>query len=296
MRKLIAATVFLPTAFVALADAASPVAAKIASKCRVVKTDDFYGFRRTVFDFNGEQAWVVEPEREQAGRPWTWTMEWPTAFVKRTGALAMLKRGYHHVSLTGGRYLEDGTFKVCSGNMNDKRLAASRAFQKFLVEELGFAPQAKLIGMSWGGFFSIRYAGTYPGCVSRMYLDCPLCDFTTLRDWKTRWGILDNYGVTTDYVGKDDPRMPVNMAEKVAAGGTEIFLLYGGQDSTVPPATNCERFVPRFRAAGGKIQIGVPRTYEAGDFGRNAYGHHPHGLEPDEQQPLVDFFERGIGQ
>ena len=63
--------------------------------------------------------------------------------------------------------------------------------------------------------------------------------------------------------------------------GIPILLLYGGQDATVPPAKNCELFVKKFKAAGGKIDIRH----------RALYGHHPHGEDPDKTSSIVSFFE-----
>ena len=56
-------------------------------------------------------------------------------------------------------------------------LKASAKFQKYLVDELGLAPKADLIGMSWGGFYSTRYAANYPENVDKIYLDAPLLCF-----------------------------------------------------------------------------------------------------------------------
>ena len=36
--------------------------------------------------------------------------------------------------------------------------------------------------MSWGGFFSVRYAAAFPDCVARIYLDAPLLTFG--GDWR----------------------------------------------------------------------------------------------------------------
>ena len=285
MRWLLLAHLTACAAFAAVGDAAICVNAAESNMCRIVTRDSWYGFNRKVFEFLGQEAWIVEPKNEAAGRPWAWIMEWPDAFAKRTGSVALLKAGYHVVTLRPGHYVS-GKFVSQPGNMNDKRLRESRAFQKYLVGELHFAPKANLIGMSWGGFYSVRYAGTYPDAVARIYLDAPLLDFSTLsgKEW---WGLNEKYGVDVKtYVGKDDPRQAVNMYEPIAKNGISILLLYGGVDATVPPSGNGLRFAEAFKAAGGKIEI----------VSREAYGHHPHGLEIDEQQKFVDFFNgQGTG-
>jgi dienelactone hydrolase len=79
-----------------------------------------------------------------------------------------------------------------------------------------------------------------------------------------------------------DPRMPINLADKIAKAKIPVLLLYGGADTVVPPSKNCEIFIPRFKAAGGNIKV----------FKRDMYGHHPHGFQGAENVgAIVDFFE-----
>ncbi len=257
---------------------AGSIRCRIAAKHKILKEDVWYGFSRIVFDFEGHSAWVVEPKVQAApGFPWTWTMQWADAFVDRTGVLDLLAKGWRHVTIS--------TFEH---RMDEEGLRVSRAFQKFLVEELGFAPKANLVGMSWGGFFSTRYANAYPECVERIYLDAPLMNF----DGFAKAGATPTENAAKigpwakippgDGKWSNDPRMPVNMAESIAKSGIPILLLYGRQDQTVPPDLNCEIFVRRFKAAGGTVQIER----------RECFGHHPHGKDPNKTESIVDFFSR----
>ena len=242
---------------------------RIAATGKTVRQDVWHGFSRVVFDFEGHQAWIVEPKREPAeGRPWTWTMQWADSFVERTGVPQLLERGWHHATIDTFGY-----------RMDEEGLRVSRAFQEYLVKELGFAKKANLIGMSWGGFFSTRYAAAFPDCVARIYLDAPLLTLdggtgaaTEIGPWATM--------PPKDGVWHDDPRMPLNMAETVAKAGIPVLLLYGGQDQTVMPELNCEPFAERFKAAGGDIVV----------VRRVAYGHHPHGEEHGQTYRIADFF------
>ena len=249
--------------------------AKIARAHRITGEDMWYGYRRTTFDFNGRKAWVVEPSTFPAkGMPWTWTMQWAEAYVDRTGAPDMLKRGFHHA-----------TIDLYDTRMDENGIAAAVAFQRFLVEELGFAPKANLIGMSWGGFFSTRYAAANPERVAKIYLDAPLMDLGGRGDiTEARIGPWAKIGLKDeDFHG--DPRMPVNMAGQIAAAKIPVLLIYGGADAVVPPKINCEAFAERFKAAGGEITV----------IRRAAFGHHPHGLDPDKTQPIIDFFRKADG-
>ena len=246
------------------------LADQVAAHHKVLKRDVWYGYQRTIFDFEGHKAWIVEPKGEwREDHPWTWTMQWAEAYVERTGVLDLLAKGWRHVTID--------TFEH---RMDEEGLRVSRAFQKYLVEELGFTPKAKLVGMSWGGFFSVRYATAFPECVAKIYLDAPLL---TLGGG---FELIMKIGPWAAMPPKDgdwlaDPRMPVNMAEAVAKAGIPVFILYGGQDQTVRPELNCEPFAERFKAAGGKIEV----------HRRFAYGHHPHGEEHGRTERIADFLE-----
>ena len=244
--------------------------AKISAKHRIVGEDEWYGHHRTKFDFNGRTAWVVGPSvTPLRGNPWTWTMQWAEAYVDRTGVPDLLKRGFHHVTLD-----------LFATRMDETGLAAAAEFQRFLVEDLGFAPKANLVGMSWGGFFSTRYAAAHPQNVARIYLDAPLLTFSKFGSGSNArigpWGTL---GVA-DWDA--DPRMPINLVAPIAKAGIPILLLYGGQDMVVDPKRNCEVFAKRFKDAGGAIDI----------VKRDLFGHHPHGLDPNRTGKIVTFFTK----
>ena len=250
---------------------------KIAVAHRMLVSDRWGGGHRMIFDFGGRRAWIVEPDSPGAGRPWVWTMQWMGAFLERTGAPALVEKGFYHVHL-----------EAFDTRANDDGLKALADFHDYLVRELGFAPKANLIGMSWGGFYSIRYASTFPDRVAKIYLDAPLLDlekfmngagYTPTEGAKRvgPWAELKSEGGSWS----TDPRMPVNRAEPVARAGIPIILLYGGQDQTVDPKTNSELFAERFKVAGGKIDIRK----------RDGYGHHPHGFEHEDIAQIIGFFE-----
>lgn len=246
--------------------------AKVAKTHKITGEDMWYGYRRTKFDFGGREAWIVEPSVAAAeGMPWTWTMQWAEAFVERTGVLDLLRRGYHHV-----------TIDLFNTRMDEKGIEAAAAYQKFLVEELGFAPKANLVGMSWGGFFSTRYAAAHPENVRKIYLDAPLMNFEGFGNPDYgRIGIWANRK-PADGNWTADPEMPVNKAAALAAAKIPVLLVYGGCDTIVPPKQNCLLFAERFKAAGGELKV-IPR---------DLFGHHPHGLDPDKTHPIVDFFAK----
>ena len=256
---------------------ASELSDKIATHHKIMGQDEWHGCRRTVFDFEGYEAWVVEPpEGVTVAKdcPWTWTMQWATAYVKRTSVPRLVKeRGWRHATIITFKHRMDAT-----------GLAVSARFQKYLVDELGFAKRANLIGMSWGGFFSTRYAAAYPENVAKIWLDAPLLCF---RDFDPNTEKANpRYGPWVETAPADgkwasDPRMPLNLAERLAETHIPIYLVYGGQDKSCPPELNAIPFISRFKAAGGEEWLTV--------LYREYFGHHPHGVDVDEDT-IIDFF------
>lgn len=261
---------------------AGPDGDRIAAKCKVIDRNTMQGFERTVFEFEGCEAWVVEPKQAAAGSPWVWCMEWPTAFQERTGVKDLLEAGYRWVTFNPA---SGGRTKVSAGNQNDEMVAKRNRFQKFLVAELGLEAKCGLVGMSWGGFYSVRYASEHPECVKAVFLDAPLLDFSTLQKFKTGYvKSLSKYypGLTEDYVGANDPMQPVSAAraETIAKAGIPVWIVYGASDVVVPAESNCMKFAEAFEKAGGHIKM----------WRDNLRGHHPHGLEPGEGIVFVNFF------
>lgn len=255
--------------------AATPLQDKIAKTYKIRTLDKWCGYDRAIIDFKGYEAWIVEPKVSAAyAKPWTWTMQWATAFPDRTGAPDMLARGWHHATIV--------TYKH---RMDEEGIAVSREFQKYLVEGLGFNPKASLIGMSWGGFFSIRYANAHPECIRSIYLDAPLMNFNAFGKAKSKEEIVKRIGPWGQNPPADgnwsaDPRMPVNMAESIAKAKLPVLLIYGGADKVVIPEENCELFIKRFKQAGGDIIVN----------NRPLFGHHPHGLDPTNTAQIYKFF------
>ena len=260
----------------------APDGDKIAAKCKVVSRDKMLGFERIRFEFEDCIAWVVEPAKPAAGSPWVWCMEWPSAFQRNTGVRELLSAGYRWVTFNPA-YARNR--KPHAGNQNDAMIAKRNRFQKFLVSELGLEPKCCLVGMSWGGFYSVRYASEHPECVKAMYLDAPLLDFSTLSSFrKSGWKYLKEFypQITQNYVGANDPMQSVSAAraERIAKAKIPVLLIYGAADTVVPAESNCLRFADAFEKAGGHLKL----------WRDNHRGHHPHGLGPGEGVVFVNFF------
>jgi len=253
----------------------TPVAAALRkSGLTLARTDDLWGFRRFHVTFEGWDGWIVEPKSGTArpGNPWVWCMKWPGAFAEGSGQIEALRRGYHYV------YLDNVAW------MSDAGVAAAKRWRDALVKKIGLAEKAYLIGMSWGGFYSTRYAAAHPADVAKIYLDNPLMGFHAFpfAKWK---GVSEAWGVAPGEVRdwRNDPRMPINLAKPIAAAKIPVLLLYGDKDVTCVPSENCLIFLAEFQAAGGQATV----------FRREGADHHPHGyVGPGAGAKVFAFFEK----
>ena len=242
---------------------------KVAKKCTIKREDMWHGYRRTQFEFKGRTAWIVEPSiKPFEGMAWAWTMLWPDCNVERMQVAELLKRGFHYV------YID-----LFDTRMDDAGVAAAAEFQSFLVKDLGFAPKANLIGISWGGFMAAQYAVAKPANVARIYFDNALLTFDGYTS-SAKVG-LGSWGKAVPAGGwRDDPRMPVNRAGDIAKAGINALLVYGTSDIAVKPSFNSAAFAAKFKAAGGDVKV----------LTHAEYGHHPHGVEPGEAKTVMQFF------
>ena len=240
---------------------------------------DWYGYRRHDFELAGRPGFIVEPPHPCPGLPWTWCLQWSEAFVPRTPALKLLERGFHHVHLN-----------VFDTYMNEEGVRILEQFYA-LLQSLHFHKKAALLGMSYGGLFSLRWAAEHPETVGAMWLDAPVCSLTfaaernekntqpgslkCFQDWAKAH--MAAYHVSDIEGLRNHPLNPLNNVRPIAEAKIPILAIRSGQDQTVFPETNIDILEARLKAAGGDIQV----------VRRDNYGHHPHGL--DDPSPLADF-------
>lgn len=254
-----------------------------SSKCKIQYPEgevvEWYGYRRHNFELEDCKGFIVEPPHPAPGLPWSWCLQWAEAFVPRTPALQLLERGFHHVHMD-----------VFSTYMNDEGVKKLEKFYD-LLQSMHFDKKAALIGMSYGGLFSLRWAAEHPETVGAIYLDAPVCSlsFTAERVVDASLPSLKTflegetakhykaYNVNTPEELRNHPKSPLNNYQPIAEAKIPILAIRSGQDQSVIPETNIDIFAERLSAAGGNIQV----------IRRDLYGHHPHGL--DDPTPLTGF-------
>jgi pimeloyl-ACP methyl ester carboxylesterase len=235
--------------------------------------DLWNGYKRHNFTVEGCKAWVVEPKTPRAGKPWSWCMEFPDAFVERCAAPELLAKGFHHAHIVVGN-----TF----GSP-----AAVKHFNVFYdaVRSRGLAPKVVLIGISRGGLYCYRWAAENPGKVAVIYGDAPVCDFKSWPGGKGKgdgskgdWAaLIDCYQFKDEADALKYPGNPIDTLEPLAKAGVAIIHVVGDSDTVVPVAENTAIVETRYKELGGEISV----------IHKPGIGHHPHGLQ--DPSPVVDF-------
>ena len=232
------------------------------------------GFERLDFEFDGHACILVKPHQAAPGKPWVWRAEFFNDFAQVDEAMA--HKGYHiaYVRLSD-RY-------GCPSAVEDME-----KFRRMLAEKFGLCEKANIFGFSRGGLYTVNYALTYPQYVQNLYIDAPVLD---VRSWPGGKGhgigspkcweeCKECYGLTEENAKTFD-RNPLDRAEELAKTGIPVIIVAGGADDVVPYDENGEPFVRRFRAAGGVIE----------EIVKPECGHHPHSLE--DPTPVVEFLTK----
>ena len=249
--------------------------------------DTWYGFKRHHFTVDGRAAWLVEPTCPLSDNRWSWTPQWSESFVREVGTLELLSHGFYHAFVD-----------VFAYRGSPEGIEVMRHFQDILVG-LGLSPKANLIGMSWGGFFSLRYTMENPDRVQAIYLDAPVCDASDGHPSalsRLEANIIQ-YGMSQEEL-RDAPCNPINAAERLVRANIPIFATIGDADDVVIPDLNFNVLAKRLETAGATM---IPLDWPDDNIDRDQidrdlqnikgarvfvyhrpmWAHHPHGfLDP----------------
>ena len=237
--------------------------------------DNWHGYARHKFLFEGAEAWVVEPKSPNAFGRFSWCMMFPDAFTDRCAAPMLLSRGYYHVFLSVGN-----SFGAPSA------VEKLHAFHTMLMRR-GLHSQAILIGISRGGLYAHRYAATHPEHVSVIYDDAAVLDYQSWPGGKGKgkgsqsdWLELKKlYGFESDQQAAEYPHTPLKTLAILAKHKIAIVAVVGDEDDVVPSAENTLPAEQRYKELGGEFVV----------FHKPGVGHHPHGL--DDPTSVADFIE-----
>ena len=225
-------------------------------------TDEWYGFKRYHFEFENCKAWIAEPKYPAGDGRWSWCTVWPEAYVRRVGIVDLLEHGFYHV------HIDAFAFRA-----SPEGVAVMGRFHDFLVS-MGLSEKTNLIGMSWGGFFSLRYAETFPQRIAAMYLDAPVCNAAdpACSDGERTKSILENCKMSFEEMSKSKLN-PLNNVEVLVNARIPMMAAIGETDQSVNNDTNFNILEKRIIELGGSIKT----------IRRNYWGHHPHGFDDTEE-------------
>lgn len=236
------------------------------------KEDVWLGYVRHTFQVDGCECWLVQPKRPLPGNHWVWWMMFPDAFPERTGAPALLAKGYYYAYMNIG-----DTFG------SPAALAHLSAFYKAMTGA-GLRSKVVLVGLSRGGLDAYNWAAKNPEKVSVIYGDAPVCNFASwpfahgaasgAAEWSKLLGV---YGFKTTQEALACPTQPIKEMGPLARAGIPLINVVGDVDTTVPYAENTAVIERQYKKLGGEITV----------IHKPTGNHHPHGL--DDPTPVVDF-------
>jgi len=241
--------------------------------------DQWHGFKRHRFQFEGLEAWVVEPKTPIGGGLFSWCLMFPDAFTDRCAAPQLLDSGFHHVYLDVGN-----TFG------SPEAVQQLHAFHRFLMDR-GFAKHSVLIGISRGGLYAHRYASEYPESVSVIYGDAAVLDMKSWPGGKGKgkgspgdWQAMkQSYGFPSEADAIAYDGNPIDRLAPLAQRKIALVYVVGDADDVVPYEENTKIVEMRYKELGGTVEV----------FHKPGVGHHPHGL--DDPKPVVEFIVRHSG-
>ena len=236
------------------------------------KTSQWNGFTKLDFAVEGRASLLVQPKTPAPGNPWIWRTEF---FGHEPQAdIALLNKGWH-VAYTNVQNMYGAPPAL---DHMDK-------FHAHLVKEFGLNNKAVLEGFSRGGLFALNWAIRNPGKTASLYLDAPVCTFTS---WPAGWGkgkgspgdwtrCKEVYGLTNDEAARAYKLNPVDNLTTLAQAKIPILSVCGDADQVVPLAENSALLKDRYTALGGPMEL----------ISKPGVDHHPHSLK--DPTPIVDF-------
>lgn len=238
------------------------------------RISEWEGHKKITFEVGGRESFIVCPDSPLNGAPWVWRTEFFGAFDSADRAL--LDRGWHLA------YHKVSDMYGCP-----ESVAMMKEFYDAAVNEYGLHKRPALFGFSRGGLYAVNFAARYPECAGVLYLDAPVLD---IRSWPGGKGegrgdeycwreCMEVYGLT-EATAPSFTDIPLNKAEKNAADGIPVIIVYGDADEDVPCKENALIYYERYARVSGKIRI----------IGKPGCAHHPHSLE--DPAPITDFILR----
>jgi sialidase-1 len=241
-------------------------------------TNQWNGFVRRSFTFNGRQAFVTFPARAAKGNPWIWRMSFPDFHAEVDRSL--LSNGWHVAHIDCVEMLGA-----------DAALNRFDEFHSHLVTRYRLNARPALEAVSRGGLHAYRYAARHPDRIACIYADTPVMD---LKSWPLSWpgsgaevsAALRYYGFRNEAELREWRGNPVDAAtlKPIAEARIPLRHVVSLNDRVVPPEENTFKAQRRLEAMGHAMT--VVRVQEGTV---ESHGHH---FPLPEVRETVDFVMR----
>lgn len=230
------------------------------------------GFKRIDFEFEGQEAILVFPDKPNENKNWMIKTEYFDAFPSLE--IEMVKRGWHLA------YLKNVT-RWCL----DSDLDLKKRFADYLASEYNLNKKCVPVGMSCGGLIGTKFAAKYPEYIQALYLDAPVMNFLSCPAGigNAQNILMEEFVQATGMTIVDlinYRENPVDKIDILLENNIPVIMVYGDSDDIVPYDENGAILEKFYRKNNGIIEV----------IGKENCGHHPHGLE--DNTPIVEFLER----
>ncbi len=232
-------------------------------------------FRIEEFEFEGQPANIVFPDKANEKKSWALKTEYRDAFPETE--LELLRRGYHVVFIKNiSRF---ATKEDCD---RKARLVA------YLHENYGLSEKCVPVGMSCGGAHAVNFAGFHPECIQCLFIEAPVLNFL---DYPGGFRNPDNRPTWWKEFKLAYPNMkrgeflnfdnhPINKAPILIENKIPVLMVYGTEDIVVYYHENGEMLEEYYEDHPGLLTI----------MKRESQGHHPHGF-PAHPEIIADWIE-----
>ncbi|MDP7206517.1 MAG: prolyl oligopeptidase family serine peptidase, partial [Pirellulaceae bacterium] len=202
-----------------------------------------------VFLIKDRIAFLILPEKPQAGRPIPWVWYAPTLPGLPGGAEKwmfekFLEKGIAIAGVDAGESYGSPAGRVVYSALHDE-----------LVKKRGLAGQACLLTRSRGGLMLYCWAAENPDkvkCITGIY---PVCNIASYPGLERACGA---YGLTAEQLKAElSDHNPIDRLAPLARAKVPIFHIHGDQDRVVPLEANSGLVKKRYDQLGGEMTLEV---------------------------------------
>lgn len=212
-------------------------------------TNEWNGFEKCDFTFEGRKALIVFPKKAAQGNPWIWRPEFfgyePEVDIE------LLNQGFAVAYIDmQNMYGAPPAMKIMD------------AFYRHATENYELSRKPVLEAFSRGGLFAFNWAALHPLQVSAIYAVVPVCDFKSWPagkgkgehskdDWQR---LLAMYGMT-EAEALAWKKNPVDNLRPLIKAHIPVICVVRTQDTVVPYEENAKILAERYKKLGGRISI-----------------------------------------